>query len=325
MTSIKKFGGEFALIDLIKRRPKDRRVVVGIGDDTAVLEYDGKRFMLWTVDMQVEGDHFNTRWSTPRQIGRKAMEVNVSDIAAMGGLPKYALVSISLPEETQVEFVDELYRGMRDACRAYGFEIVGGNTTHGVKTVIDISIIGFVEKNRLCLRSGAKAGDLICVTGDLGESAAGLEALKAGLKNVDATAHLEPRCRLKEAREISKHANALIDVSDGLASEVKHICEMSKTGAVVLKDAIPLSGNTRLLAGRLNKDPYEFALHGGEDFELVFTIPDGKLSRIKLECPITVVGRIVKKKQGVTLMDNGKKIPLQGGYDHFKRTSGPTR
>lgn len=316
--NVRDFGGEFALIDLIKRKPRDSRVVVGIGDDTAVIEYDRKRFMLWTVDMQVEGDHFNTSWSTPRQIGRKAMEVNVSDIAAMGGFPKYALVSISLPQETQMEFVEEVYRGMRDACRAYGFEIVGGNTTHGVKTVIDISIIGFVEKNRLCLRSDAKVNDLICVTGDLGESAAGLEALKAGLEDADVRGHLEPRCRLREAREIAKHANALIDVSDGLASEVKHICDMSKTGAVVYRDAIPISRNTRLLAGRLKKDPYGFALHGGEDFELVFTIPEGKLHKIKLKCPVTVVGRILEKKRGVCLTDNGKRIPLEGGYDHFK-------
>jgi thiamine-monophosphate kinase len=318
MTSIKDFGGEFALIDLINRKPKDKRIIVGIGDDTAVLEYDRKHFMLWTVDMQVEGDHFNANWSTPRQIGRKAMEVNVSDIAAMGGFPKYALVSISLPQETQIEFVHELYKGMREACRAHGFEIVGGNTTHGVNMVIDVSLIGFVEKNRLRLRSNAKVNDLICVTGDLGKSTAGLEALKAGLKGLNVRSHLEPRCRLKEAREISKYANAMIDVSDGLASEVNHICQTSNTGAVVFKDAIPLSRNTRLLASRLNKDPYHFALHGGEDYELVFTIPESKLDRIRLKCQVSVVGRILDRKKGIFMEDNNERVPLRGGYDHFR-------
>jgi len=317
MTSIKKIGGEFALIDLIARKPKDKNIVTGIGDDTAVLNYDKKSYLLWTVDMQVEGDHFNRRWSTPEQIGKKAMEINVSDIAAMGGLPKYALVSISLPENTQAEFVGKMYKGMREVCKKYDFEIVGGNTTHGKNMVIDISIIGFVEKERLRLRSHAKIGDLICVTGDLGKSTAGLETLKAGLKG-NVKSHLEPKCRLNEAREIAKHANAMIDVSDGLASEVRHICEMSKKGAVLLKEKIPLSENTKKLARNLGKNPYDFALHGGEDFELVFTIPKNKLSRIKTKCPITTVGRILDKKQGIKLMDKGKEIALGRGYDHFK-------
>lgn len=317
MTSIKDYGGEFALIDLISRKPKDRSIVVGMGDDTTVVGYNKKYFLLWTTDMLVEGDHFNLKWSTPRQIGRKAMEINVSDIAAMGGLPKYALTSISLPYDTQVEFVDELYRGMRDVCRRYGFEIVGGNTTHGTRIVIDVSILGLVEKNRLRLRSDAKVGDLICVTGDLGKSTAGLETLKAGL-NGNVKDHLEPKCRLKEARVVSKYANAMIDVSDGLASEVNHICEMSKVGAEVTKERIPVSKNTFKLAKKLEKDAYDFALHGGEDFELVFTIPKKKLEKIKIKCPITIVGRIANKRQGVKLVDRGKKIPLMGGYDHFK-------
>jgi thiamine-monophosphate kinase len=320
MTSIRQFGGEFALIDAIARtlgKPRDRSVLVGIGDDAAVLKYDKKHYMLLTVDMMVEGDHFNRRWSTPEQIGMKATEVNVSDIAAMGGLPRYALVSISLPEDIPVEFVMAVYGGMNRVAHKHNLDIIGGNTTHGKYLIIDVIIVGFVEKDRLCLRSGAKAGDVICVTGDLGKSAAGLETLKAGLRG-NVKSHLEPKCRLKEARTISIYANAMIDVSDGLASEVSHICEKSNAGAEIFKERIPISKNTRALAKQLGKDPYDFALHGGEDFELVFTIPEEKLAKIKINCPITVVGRILDRKKGVYLKDKGGKIRLTGGYDHFK-------
>ncbi|MFH1125697.1 MAG: thiamine-phosphate kinase [Candidatus Altiarchaeota archaeon] len=320
MTSIKKFGGEFALIDVMAKiigRPKDKSVVVGIGDDTAVVEFDKKHYLLFTVDMLVESDHFRKEWSTPEQIGMKAMEINVSDIAAMGGLPKYALVSISLPEDTPVEFIKKIYGGMSKIARKYKFDIIGGNTTHGRSLVIDVIVIGLVDKDKVCRRSDARVGDLICVTGDLGKSTAGLETLKAGLKG-DVKEHLEPKCRLKEAQEIAKYANAMIDVSDGLASEVNHICEMSKVGAEVFKGKIPMSKNTLKLAKNLKKDAYSFALHGGEDFELVFTIPKQKLEKIKIRCPVTVVGRIVDKRYGANLVNKGEKIPLKGGYDHFK-------
>jgi len=321
MTSIRRLGGEFALINAIAKvtgKPKNKRVVVGIGDDAAVLAYDKKHYMLLTVDMLVEGDHFSQKWSTPEQIGMKAMEVNVSDIAAMGGLPEYALISISLPEDVPVESVIRVYKGMNTVARKYNFDIIGGNTTHGKNLIIDIIIAGFVEKDRLCLRSGAKIGDLVCVTGDLGKSAAGLETLKAGFKG-NVKPHLEPKCRLKEARMISLHANAMIDVSDGLASEVGHICERSNVGAEVFKEKIPISKNTLSLAKKVGKDPYDLALHGGEDFELVFTIPEEKLENIKIACPITIVGRIVDKKRGIYLVDKGRRMPPGSGYDHFKQ------
>ncbi len=321
MTSIRELGGEFALIDAIAKtlgKSKDKSIVAGIGDDAAVIEFDRKRYMLFTVDMLVEGDHFRREWSTPKQIGMKAMEVNVSDIAAMGGLPKYALASISLPDDTTVEFIEDMYAGMSHVARKYGFNVIGGNTTHGKKMVVDVVVVGLVEKERLCLRSDAREGDLICVTGDLGKSTAGLEALKTGLKG-NVKAHLEPTCRLKEARVISKYANAMIDVSDGLASEVKHICEMSNVGAKVMKDMIPVSKNTFNLARKVGKDAYDFALHGGEDFELVFTVRKSNLGRIRLDVPVTVVGEIVPKREGVYIIDGRRKQKLGGGYDHFKK------
>ena len=324
MTSIKEFGGEFALIGAIAGKlgqAWDKNIVKGIGDDAAVFKHDNKYYMLWTVDMMVEGDHFSRKWSTPRQIGMKSMESNVSDIAAMGGFPKYALVSISLPEDVTIEFVKEMYGGMHAVAEKYDFSIVGGNTTRGKSIVIDVTVIGFVEKDRLRLRSGARVGDLVCVTGDLGKSRAGLELLLAG-KAGYTRGHLEPKCRLPEARVISKHANAMIDVSDGLASEVTHLCEMSGTGALILKHSIPLSRQTKTAAKIVGKDPYDYALNGGEDYELLFTVGREKLREIRLRTPVTVVGIVTARKHGIKISDGKTLSNLKGGYDHFIKTAG---
>jgi len=307
-------GGEFSLIDREVRRGG---CVVGVGDDAAVIKYRRDRYLLFTTDMLCEGDHFRINWSTPKQIGMKAMEVNVSDIAAMGGLPTYALISLSLTPQTSVDFVDRLYDGIYEAADKYDVNVVGGDTTHADLMVLNVAMLGEVEKDMLCLRSDAKVGDLIGVTGDLGKSAAGLELLKAGIKGrvVD---HLEPKCRLREGRKIAKYAHAMIDVSDGLASEVNHICEMSKVGAVLRREDIPVSASTRESAAKVEKDPLDYALNGGEDFELVFTIPKRDLKRIHVDCPLSVVGEIVDRSEGVAIEDCGKLKPLTGGYDHFK-------
>lgn len=310
--------GEFGLIKRISRKIKDKNVRTQIGDDTAVIKIGGK-FVLFTTDTLVEDDHFSLKWSSPFQIGRKAMEINVSDIAAMGGEPKYALLSLCLKRDERVEWVDGLYRGVYSVARRYGFEIVGGNVTHGKQTVIDVSMLG--EAKKPVLRSRAKVNDLICVTGDLGKSQAGLELLKKFGKKakrfVISKSHLEPRARLKESRIISKFANSMIDVSDGLASEVKHICELSKKGAVIYREKIPISKQTKLAADLMKKDTLDFALHGGEDFELVFTVSKKNLESLKNELKFSVVGKILPKKEGIYLLDKGRKKKLGRGYDHF--------
>jgi len=311
--NIKDIGGEFALIDRVTRRGG---AIVGIGDDAAVLKYTDKRYQLLTTDMLCEGDHFNLQWSTPKQVGMKSMEVNVSDIAAMGGLPTYAAISLSLRPDTSVEFMDAFYEGLYESADRHGVKIVGGDTTHASIMVVNVALMGVVEKERLSLRSHAKRGDLICVTGDLGKSMAGLELLKAGVPG-DTKAHLEPKCRLKEARIIGKHCNAMIDVSDGLASEVNHICKESGVGGIVFRKMIPLSKSTVESAIKLCKDPYNYALNGGEDYELIFTIPEKDLKKVKVNCPITVVGEILADKEGVKIESGGSKTALKGGYDHF--------
>jgi thiamine-monophosphate kinase len=316
---IKDIGGEFGLIARVARRIKDRSVANQIGDDTAVVNVGGKT-LLFTIDTMVEDDHFSLRWSTPEQIGAKAMESNVSDIAANGGRPRYALVSICLKDDTEVEFVDGLYKGIYAVADKYGFEIIGGNFTHGRQIVIDVAMVG--ETQKPVLRSGARAGDLICVTGDLGKSKAGLELFRHfgdGAKRFNAVkAHLEPKCRLEESMIVAKFASAMIDVSDGLAPEVGHICESSGVGAVVYKEKIPISRQTLAAAELVKKDACDFALHGGEDFELVFTVSEKNLKTLKKKFrDFSVVGKILKKSDGIYLLDKGRKKSLGRGYDHF--------
>jgi len=315
---ISEIGGEFALINKINNIVGKQNVVVGIGDDAAVIEYSKDKYLLLTTDMLVEDDHFSLNWSSAFKIGKKAMVSNISDIAAMGGMPRYALVSLSLKKDSTVEFVEELYKGMKEICEKADCVVIGGDTTHGGLITISITIVGEVEKDKLRLRKDAKVNDLICVTGDLGKSAAGLALLQNNKKGF-LKDHLEPNHRLKESQIIREYCNALIDVSDGLASEVKHICEMSKTGAIIYKEKIPLSKTTIENAKIVDKDPYDFALYGGEDFELVFTITEDNFKKLQDKLKnITIVGKIIDEKEGIFLVGKDNKISLKNGFDHFK-------
>ncbi len=320
---ISQIGGEFALINRITKKVKNKDVIVSIGDDTAVLRYKPNKYLLFTTDMLVENDHFNLKWSTPEQIGKKVIEVNVSDIAAMGGKPRNAIISLCLRKDTPVEFVDKLYEGIYECAKKYKLEIIGGDITHGGLIVINVAMLGEVGKSKLSLRSDAKVNDLICVTGKLGNATAGLNLLLKNIKDKKykniIKKHLEPEAQLHKGRIIAKHCNAMIDVSDGLASEVKHICEMSKVGAVIHKEKIPISNLTKKAAKLVKKDAYDFALYGGEDFELVFTLPMDKLPLVRRKLTeIAVVGRILPQPSHIYLLDKGKKIKFKEGYDHFK-------
>lgn len=247
--------GEFGLIDRIYRKARDNNVLVGIGDDAAVVKFGGK-LMLVTTDTMVDGDHFSFDYFTPEQVGMKAIEVNVSDIGAMGGKPKYALVSLVLTENMDVSVIDGIYRGMRKAGDKYGVDIIGGNITHGNQLVIDIDLIGTVNRKELCLRSDAKPGDFIMVSGDLGGSTAGLNLLKnqiRGYREVKIK-HIEPKAKVHKVRPFLRNINAMIDVSDGLASEVGHICEQSDVGAIIFKENIPIKDETRSAAHAVGKD-----------------------------------------------------------------------
>lgn len=329
--------GEFGLIDRIARSlpPPGEGVIVGIGDDVAVLR-NSDRYILATCDIQVEGVHFLRDKISPYQLGRKVVAINVSDIAAMGGLPRYLLVSLVLPKETEVEFVDGLYEGMREECSCWGAEIVGGNMAHSPDGIIvDLFLLGEVEPDHLLRRSGARVGDRVLVTGTLGDSAAGL----ALLMHPEATCpdihrefallrHLTPTPRLGEGRTIARSglATAAIDVSDGLASDVGHICEMSGVGVRLWADALPISDTARAIAEVVGADPLEWALFGGEDYELLFTAPADRAEgltrwvREETGTPVSIIGEIVPPDEGMVLVrGDGSTLPLRkGGWDHFR-------
>lgn len=316
---IKDIGGEFGLIKRIKNKIKlySKDVVAGIGDDAAAIKYGKSHYLLFKTDILVEDVHFSLKFFKPEQVGMKSIEQNVSDIAAMGGLPRFAIISLALPKNAEVEFVDKLYNGINKAAQKYGISIVGGDLSQSNKVAIGVSLIGFVEKKFLALRSGSKVNDLIFCSGDVGASSVGLELLKNKLKGKSVKKHLEPQARLNLARKLVwTGISSMIDVSDGVASGVRSICEESCAGAVIYADKIPISANTINDSKRLNKNPVDFALYGGEDFELVFTAPKSRLNQLK-KYDAAVIGEIVGRKYGVKLVKDGKKIGLKRGFDHF--------
>jgi len=311
---ISKIGGEFALIERLTKKPVNKNIIKGIGDDAAIIKTDNKYIAL-TTDTLVEGDHFSLKYFTPLQVGKKAVEINVSDIGAMGAKPQYFLVSLVLPEHTEAEIIEDIYKGMRQVGKKYQIEIIGGNITHGSQLIIDICMIGEAKKENLKFRSSAKPGDSILVSGDLGSSTAGLNLF---LKNIEGFTdvkkkHLEPEAKFYKVKPFLKYINAMIDVSDGLASEVKRICEQSSTGAIIYADSVPVKSSTKEAAKACGKDALDFALYGGEDFELVYTVSKKNLGKVKG----FVVGEITTKK-GVRIYKDGKEEPIiNHGYDHF--------
>lgn len=278
-------------------------VVAGIGDDCAVLEFSADKYMLWAADMIIEGTHFNIKKAGYERIGRKAVAVNISDVAAMGGVPKYVTVSIGLPKDICERAVKRIYDGITGICSRYGVKVIGGDTNGSEKLVIDVSIIGFVEKKRLVVRSGAKAGDFILITGPV----------RNGKKM-----HLDFEPRLEESRElVSKYKiNSMIDVSDGIGPDLGRICSESAKGARVYADAVPLSKGLAL----------EDALHYGESFELLFTMSAKETRRLFMDAGRSgkfpgcfVIGEVMPKTRGVKLVDkSGKEKPLtMEGFEHI--------
>ncbi len=311
---ISKIGGEFALIERLAKKPASKNIIKGIGDDAAVIKI-GSSYLVFTTDTLVEGDHFSLKYFTPQQIGKKAVEINVSDIGAMGAKPCYFLVSLVLPEKIEAETIENIYKGMREISKKYRIEIIGGNITHGSQLIIDICMIGEVKKEDLKFRSSARPGDIILVSGDLGSSTAGLNLF---LKNIEGfievkRKHLEPQSKFYKVEPFLKYINAMIDVSDGLASEITRICEQSGTGAVIYADSVPLNPETEKAAKACGKVALDYALYGGEDFELVYTVAKENLGKVKG----SKVGEITGTK-GIRIIKNGKEEVLaKHGYDHF--------
>lgn len=326
--------GEFGLIDLIKEDTIHNHgsVVVGIGDDAAVLLPTPRQLLLLTTDMLVESIHFDLTTTTPWQLGYKAMAVNFSDIAAMGGVPRHAVVSVALPQATPAEFVVNLYQGMKEICRQFGVNIVGGDTVASPQgLVINVMVSGEVEPANLVRRSGAQTGDIVAVTGRLGSSAAGLDLLSIGdWEDFDfawplVTAHLTPRPQVELGPVLAvAGATSMDDISDGLASEAHEIAKASRVGIRLYAEHIPLADEVKETAENLGKRALDYALYGGEDFQLIFTMEPSKyeaLCAAQPELPLVKVGEVVDESQGVTLVDELGTIQVleAKGYNHFRQ------
>ncbi|MDU4961475.1 MAG: thiamine-phosphate kinase [Sporomusaceae bacterium] len=321
--------GEFGLIDLIKEDAISdaSSIAVGIGDDAAAFWPQPDRLQLLTADMLVESIHFDLRWTTPWQLGYKALAVNISDIAAMGGDPRQAAVSLALPPSTGVEFVLELYQGMKAIGREYGVNIVGGDTVASPgPLVINVTLTGDVAPVRMLRRSGARPGDLVLVSGCIGDSAAGLAWLQSGRPLQQAAAltaaHLTPRPQVALGQAAAAAgASAMDDISDGLASEANEIAAASQVGLRLYADRLPFSEALRQFAGS-DTACLEYGLYGGEDYQLLFTMPPEAAARFlaaETAGSCRVIGEVCAGRQVVLLAPDGSTSLLKPrGYNHFR-------
>ena len=319
MVSIKDVGGEFALIERITKKCNSSDVIVGVGDDCAVVDLGvSGKYHLLTTDMFIEGNHFSLEWCSFFDIGWKVIQVSVSDVCAMGGSPLHVTVAGSFPVDLSVEKIEDFSKGMYAAAAFLSVEIVGGDTTRGKMCCFCVSVVGVVDKKDVCLRSHARVGDLIVVSGDVGRSGAGLALLLAGLDGEDVEYYKKPVCVGDFGSEIAPFVHAMIDVSDGVASEVLHICKQSNVGAIVFKEKLPISTSTVSAGSLLDVDPGSWALSGGEDFVLLFTVsPDVFASQKELFKDCTVIGKVLDDTEGVFLDVDGVKKDLGKGFDHF--------
>ncbi|MBS1646671.1 MAG: thiamine-phosphate kinase [Bacteroidetes bacterium] len=331
--------GEFGLIKHLTKTIKlqHSNSIKGVGDDAAVIEPGGQHILLST-DMLIEGVHFDLTYVPLKHLGYKAVAVNVSDICAMNGVPKQITLSLAASNRFSVEALEELYSGVLAACKKYKVDLVGGDTTSSLSGLcISISIIGEAEKNEIVYRNGAQEKDLLVVTGDLGGSYMGLQILereKAVFKenpniqpDLEGNDYILERQLKPEARtdirpilkELDIKPTSMIDISDGLASEILHLCDQSSVGCTLYEEKIPLDSMTVSRAQDFNIDPTLCALSGGEDYELLFTINQKDFEKIKNHPDFTIIGHITDKAAGAQLVTrSGSSIPLTAqGWDAF--------
>jgi thiamine-monophosphate kinase len=327
--------GEFGLIRLladvidktkIPEAASWQKLLIGIGDDTAAWRCDAP-IQLATTDSLIQDVHFDLNTSIWEELGWKSIAVNLSDIAAMGGVPQYALVSLALPGDVETDNVSKLYHGMVDISNQFGVAIVGGNISSASKVMITITVLGVLKNKSVLTRSAAKVGDQIAITGYTGLSAAGLWILRQNLSFDSETggilreAHLKPVPRVKEGQILLRHGvRAAIDISDGLIADLTHICEASKVSARVRQDLVPVHHS---LQTYFKSDCQQLVLSGGEDYELLFTAASKVIEKVRklLPCPVTVIGEITERvPEQVTVIDAaGKGVSWQQvGWEHFR-------
>jgi thiamine-monophosphate kinase len=333
--------GEFGLIDRISKpfTLKNKSSLTGIGDDAAVID-NGSEVILLSTDMLVEGIHFDLAYTPITHLGYKAVAVNVSDIAAMNGKAEQITVSLALSNRFSVEAIDALYEGIKAACDNYKVDLVGGDTTSSVSgLIISISVLGRASKEKVAYRSGAKTTDIICVTGDLGAAYLGLQVLEREkqvfMANPDMQPGLEkyeylvgrqlrPEARTEiilDLEEAQVKPTSMIDISDGLVSELFHIGKNSNVGVRIFEDKLPIDQGAYETAVEFNMDPVTCALNGGEDYELLFTIDQGDHEKLKKHPDIHLIGYVHDKKdQNIMITKQGNVVPLKAqGWDHLKK------
>ncbi len=332
--------GEFGLIERLSApfAPALPDTVRGIGDDAAVIDL-GEDYGLLSTDLLLEGVHFDLTFAPLKHLGYKAIAVNVSDIAAMNGKPGQVTVSLAVSNRFSVEAIEEIYAGIRAACTDFKVDLVGGDLSSSRSgLLISVTAFGKVAKDKIVYRNTAKPNDLLCVSGDLGGAYLGLQLLEREKQVFLANPNMQPQLEGKDyvvQRQLKPEARtdivyeleeagvvptAMIDVSDGLASDVLHLCSQSGVGVVVYEENLPLDEQTYLAATELNISPITAALNGGEDYELLFTVRQADYEKIKNSAKITVIGYMTDTpEEKVLAMKSGEKVPLKAqGWSHFE-------
>lgn len=317
--------GEFGLIERLRAKlGEPGEGEVWIGDDTAVLRAPAGT-LLFTTDLLIEHVHFDTALTGPEDLGYKSIAVNVSDVAAMGGTPRRAVVGLGISPDVDLAWIEGLYEGMKDCCDEFDMAVVGGDVSRSNQIVISVALLGNPAGRLFIQRSGARVGDAVCVTGSLGASAAGLRLMRQQNRDHLALlkAHLRPTPRVREAQILRKHLpTAMIDISDGFSVDLGHICEASDVGVLVDSADLPLPD---LSGVSLDESPLQLGLSGGEDYELCFTIPDERCEAAMAAVTeatgtlVTRVGEIVEASRGRILLVESGDTPLGApGWDHLR-------
>lgn len=317
--------GEFGLIDRLTNKIKltNSSTIKGVGDDCAVLKFENKLLVV-TTDLLTEGIHFNLMYVPIKHLGYKSVMVNLSDVAAMNAIPRQITVSLAISSKFSVELLEELYDGIHLACEEFGVDLVGGDTTTSMNGLtISITAIGEASEDSISYRSGAQKTDLVCVTGDLGGAYMGLQLLERENEVFKVNAAMKPQLdgyeyilarqlrpvarvdMQKKFEDLGVKPTSMIDVSDGLSSEVKHICKASGVGVRIYEERIPLDSETKAMAEELHMNPLVAALNGGEDYELLFTVPLADHDKIRNHPDITVIGHVVDATEGTKIITTG--------------------
>jgi len=336
MERLKTLGelGELGLIERIRRKVRivQKGVVLGIGDDCAAFRVPPGKLCLLTTDALVQGVHFELAFLSYKDLGWRSLAVNLSDVAAMAGTAVGALVTLGLPQGLKVGETDELYAGMFELARKFKVDLVGGDTVRSPVLVLNLTVWGEVEPKKMTTRSGAKPGNLLLVTGELGGAQAGLEVLSGAVQGITESEpilkrHRRPMPRLKEAQALSRAGgvHAMIDISDGLASECQHLTKESKVGIELWEEKIPILPVTQRVARAKELPGTDLALFGGDDYELLFTAPERRAGMLqdalrKLGTRTTVIGKVTSGRPGVVMVTKSgerKKI-TRAGFDHFR-------